>query len=502
MKVRARRRLPSLRLADLEDNEPELIPAKVPHGLRVNGNNYIFKTKPFAHQMAALRRTWMLRGGALLMEQGTGKTAVAIHFVGLKHKTEGINRVLIVGPVSTMGVWVKEFSKHLPYDISRKIYRLSGPRARRIEKIKVAREATGLRIVIINYESAWRLSEELRDFNPQIIIADESQRIKSPRAKQSKVMWRLGSLAQYRLILTGTPIIGGAHDVWSQWSFYRPETFGDNWWKFQSHYIIKGGYLRKETVGYNDLDGLKRKVRRDSFIIRKEECLDLPEKVFQTVPVSLSDSSKRLYNEMATQLVAEIEDGSVSTAPIVLVKLLRLAQITSGFLKDLDGNIHDVGWEKLNDCKELIEDRVGDGHQVVVFARFRHEIARLEDSLTKAGISCDTLTGSVPPSKRDKLIEDFQSGVFSVLIAQIQAGSLGITLTAADTAIFMSMDFSLGNYLQAADRLHRIGQRHTVTYLHLLVPHSIDELVYKVLREKKKIADFVLKRPRAILLSQ
>jgi len=138
----------------------------------------------------------------------------------------------------------------------------------------------------------------------------------------------------------------------------------------------------------------------------------------------------------------------------------------------------------------------------VVFARFRHEIARLEDSLTKAGISCDTLTGSVPPSKRDKLIEDFQSGVFSVLIAQIQAGSLGITLTAADTAIFMSMDFSLGNYLQAADRLHRIGQRHTVTYLHLLVPHSIDELVYKVLREKKKIADFVLKRPRAILLSQ
>jgi len=512
MKVRLKRRALQLSLQDLEKEEPEVIPLKVPGGLRVNGTSYIFRTKPYAHQMAALRRAWVLGNSALFMEQGTGKTAVAIHFAALKFLEGDCDKVLIICPLSTVGVWVKEFRKHLPDDLRRrtKICRLLGTRSRRIKKLV---NATGfhreggfsgkeLRFYIINYESAWRLAAELRELDPDIIIADESHRIKSARAKQSKGMWRLGRAARYRLILAGTPIIGGAYDVWSQFNFLNPDVFGDNWWRFRSFYMQMGGYYNKEVIGYKHLDNLKRKVRGNSFIIRKEECLDLPKKVYQVVPIDLSQSSRQLYNDMATQLVAEIEDGSISTAPIVLVKLLRLAQITSGFLKDLDDNIHDVGREKLDTCVELIEDRVGDGHQIVVFARFRHEIFRLEKELLRRKISCCTLTGSTPVASRDLLIEQFQSGAYDVFIAQIQAGSLGITLTSADTAIFLSMDFALGNYLQAQDRLHRIGQTRKVTYLHLIVPGSIDALVYKILHKKKKLAEFILKRPRAVLLSR
>ena len=439
------------------------------------------------------------------MEQGTGKTAVAIHFIGLKYLEEGCGKVLVICPMSAMGVWVKEIRKHLPDDLRRgaRVVRLYGTRTRRTKKIGrliANSRGSGLNICIINHESSWRLEEWLVRFAPETVIVDESHRIKSPKAKQSKAAWRLGRKAKYHLILTGTPIVGGAHDVWSQWNFLNPDVFGDNWWRFQQFYLQKGGYFNKEIVGYKNLDLLKRKVRGGSFIIRKEECLDLPEKIFQSVPVELCEQSKKLYNDMATQLVAEIEDGSVSTAPIVLVKLLRLAQITSGFLKDLDDNIHDIGREKLDVCQELIEDRVGDGHQVVVFARFRYEISRMERALLKKKISCCTLTGSTPMKSRDKLIEEFQSGVYSVFISQIQAGSLGITLTAADTAIFLSLDFSLANYLQAADRLHRIGQTQKVTYLHLIVPRSIDELVYKVLKSKENLARLILERPRAILM--
>ena len=502
MKLSLERRLPQVSLADLEADKPEVIPLHVPRGLRINGYKYTFLEKPYAHQMAALRRISSLRGGALLMEQGTGKTAVAIHFIGVEHVKRRCNTVLIICPATVSGVWVSEFRKHLPKDLHKntKILRFFGTRKKRIRKIMQARKTLGLRICIINFESAWRLEEGLKRLRPQIILVDESHRIKSPRAKQSKALWRLGQVARYRLILAGTPIVGGAHDVWSQWNFLDPNVFGTNWWKFQNFYLKKGGYYGKEITGYKNLEGLKRKVRSSSFIIRKEECLDLPEKVFQNIPVELSGNSKRLYNDMATELVAEIEDGSVSTAPIVLVKLLRLAQITSGFLKDLDDNIHDIGREKLDVCQELIEDRVGDGHQIVVFARFRHDIFRLEKELLKRRISCATLTGSTRIAGRDLLVKQFQQGAYSVFIAQIQAGSLGITLTAADTAIFFSLDYSLANYLQATDRLHRIGQKRTVNYLHLIVPHSIDELVYKVLKSKENLARYILKRPRAILM--
>ena len=523
IKVRKRRRLPRINLQDLEAEDPEVIPLKVPSGLVVEGHEYRFKVKPFAHQMAALRRAKLLNGGAMFMEQGTGKTAVAIHFIATNYISRGrmesngkswssgpdanrspsFSKALIICPVSTMGVWVKEIVKHLPQDVLSEttVYRLHGSRKTRINKIRAAIKKTGLRICILNYESSWRLEDWIDRYSPDIVIIDESHRIKSARAKQSKAMWRIGFRAPKRLALTGTPIISGVHDLWSQWNFIDKKVFGDSWWRFQQEYLIKGGYLLKEIIGYRNLDTLKKKVRQNSFVITKEECLDLPEKIFQVIPVTLTSKSKKLYNEMAEKLVAEIEEGKISTAPIVLVKLLRLSQITGGFIKDLEGDIYDIGSEKLDICTELVEDRVGDGHKVVVFARFRHEISRVAEELSKVGIESLVLTGSVKPIDRDDLIDQFQSPEGPpVFISQIQAGSLGITLTAANTAIFYSRDYSLGNYLQAVDRLHRIGQTSKVTYLCLIVPHSIDEIVHQNLKSKEELARFILKKPRAILL--
>ena len=503
MKVKARRKLPRITLGDLEDGSPEVIPMKVPRGMRVNGSEYIFRVKPFAHQMAALRRMWEQDGGALLMEQGTGKTAVAIHFMGLKFLEGKCKRVLIICPRTVMGVWIKELRKHLPADFVDKVKlsRFYGNRKSRVAKIKRASTlGSKLAIGIINYESSWRLEKILKKFNPDIVIADESHRIKSARAKQSRAMWSLGDTVKYKLILTGTPIVSGAADVWSQFRFLDRDIFGDNWWRFQAYYLRKGGYFKKEIVGYKHLDILKRKLRSLSFIITKDECLDLPERTFPIVPVELTDKTKRLYNDMAEHLVAEIEDGSVSTATIVLVKLLRLSQITGGFLTDIDGGVHNIGSEKLETAIELIEDRVGDGSQVVVFTRFLPEIAELESELLKKKIACCTLMGSTKDKDRDQQREDFQNGKYSVFISQIQTGSLGISLTAADTAIFFSLDYSYGNYGQAIDRLHRIGQEKHVTYHHLIVPHSIDEIVYGTVKAKEDLAKLILRRPRAILL--
>jgi SNF2 family DNA or RNA helicase len=241
------------------------------------------------------------------------------------------------------------------------------------------------------------------------------------------------------------------------------------------------------------------KVRANSFRVKKEDCLDLPEKLFQTVPVTLSEKAAKLYREMAKEMIIEIEDTH-ATAAIILVKLLRLSQITSGFVKDIDGNIKVFDESKLNTCMDLVDDLLEEDHKVVIFVRFRQDIERIKEKLLLRKVQHAILSGSVPPSKRDSLVARFQSDPdLKVFIAQVQAGSLGIDLTAADTAIFYSLDYNAANYWQAQDRIHRIGQTRKVTYYHMVVPRSIDQIVLQTLKEKGDLAQTIIHTPRRLL---
>jgi SNF2 family DNA or RNA helicase len=469
---------------------------------------YRYKTEPFSHQKRALKKIVELNGQCgLLMEMGTGKTKVAIDWAGIGFYNLGVRRVLVVAPLSVLGVWPRQIRQHS--GAPARIFRLQGStvyRARMLERIGQAPQDDLLTYCIINYEGIWRerdVGASIKDlliwWKPDLIIWDECHRLKSPTSKQSRAAYAISQHARYRLGLTGTHITKSPLDVFGQFRAINDKTFGTNWYQFRNTYGVWGGFGRFQLRGYRGLGTLIRKVRENSFIVKKEDCLDLPPKLYETVPITLSDRAIALYREMAKEMIIEIEDTH-ATAAIILVKLLRLSQITSGFVKDIDGNIRIFDDSKLNTCMDLLDDLLEEDHKVVIFVRFTQDILRIKEKLVARKVRHAILSGSVPVGKRDSLVQDFhRDPELKVFIAQIQAGSLGIDLTPADVAIFYSLDYNAANYWQAQDRLHRIGQDRKVTYYHLVVPRSIDTIVLQTLKEKGNLAETIMHKPRKLL---
>lgn len=441
------------------------------------------------------------------MEMGTGKTKVAIDWAGIGFYNLDVRRVLIVAPLSVLGVWPRQIRQHS--GAPSRIFRLEGSTVRRTElltRIINSPDNEKLTYLIINYEGIWRepdrgpgIKDLLIQWKPDLVIWDECHRLKSPTSKQSRAAYAISLVARYRLGLTGTHITKSPLDVFGQFRSINDKVFGSNWYQFRNFYGVWGGFGRFQLRGFRELPTLIKRVRANSFRVKKEDCLDLPPKLFETVPVTLSERASNLYREMAKEMIIEIEDTH-ATAAIVLVKLLRLSQITSGFVKDVDGNVRIFDNSKLDTCIDLVDDLLEEEHKVVIFVRFSSDIDRIKDKLLIRKVPHAILSGSVPVAKRDSLVQRFQTDPkLKVFIAQIQAGSLGIDLTAADAAIFYSLDYNAANYWQAQDRIHRIGQTKKVTYYHLVVPKSIDAIVLQTLKEKGDLAQTIIHTPRRLL---
>lgn len=456
------------------------------------------KAKPFEHQVRAFAMARTLDNSALLMEQGTGKTLVAIAVAGDRYLRGEIRRLLVVCPSSVLYEWKRQFEElaDFPYVF----HILEGPIRERAEFLRQtqSQDVDGLFVIAVNYEATWRLEEELKGWGPHMIILDESQKIKRLQAQQTKACIRIGRYARYRMILTGTPVTQSPLDYFTQYQFLDDRIFGRSFRRFRDRYAIMGGYGGYQVVGYKNLEELVEKTSQIAFRVRKDECLDLPDTLDQFRYVQLEPEAQALYREMAEKAIIRFSEEEQVTAPIVLTELLRLQQITGGFLPVGDG-VRQVSKAKIEALKDLLEDLKDAGKQVVVFARFRPEIEAIAEVAKELGLTAFTLTGETSTEDRGRGIRGFQDGKIQVFITQIATGGLGITLTAADTAIFYSVDFSLANYDQAKARLHRIGQKRPVTYIHLVVKDSIDEQVIRRLSEKQDIARLVVDELRQIL---
>jgi len=456
------------------------------------------KAKPFEHQVRAFALAQTLDNSALLMEQGTGKTLVAIAVAGDRYLKGDIRRLLVVCPSSVLYEWKRQFEElaGFPYVL----HILEGSIRERAEFLRQthSQDVEGLFIVAVNYEATWRLEEELKGWKPDMIILDESQKIKRLQAQQTKACIRIGRNARYRMILTGTPVTQSPLDYFTQYQFLDDRIFGRSFRRFRDRYAIMGGYGGYQVVGYKNLEELAEKVGQIAFRVRKDECLDLPDTLDQFRYIQLEPEARALYNEMLEKAIIRFSEEEQVTAPIILTELLRLQQITGGFLPVGDGT-RQVSKAKLEALRDVLEDLKDAGKQVVIFARFRPEVEAIAKVAGELGLTTFTLTGGTSTEDRGRGIRDFQGGRIQVFIAQIATGGLGITLTAADTAIFYSADFSLANYDQAKARLHRIGQKRPVTYIHLVVKGSIDEEVIRRLAKKQDLARLVVDELRKIL---
>ena len=410
----------------------------------------------------------------------------------LQHR---ITRVLVVAPSSVCSVWPHDLAAFAAFPYEVRV--LLGEKKQRLEALHSLTDcpntANRLLVAVINYEATHRegIFEALDGYAADLIICDESQRIKNPKAAQSKAVQMLGDRAAYRLILSGTPVQNSAIDLYSQYRFLDPSVFGANFYAFRNRYCQMGGYGGHEVVGFQHMDELVRKEHSIALRVTKAECLDLPGQTFVRRYVQLEPAARRLYTQIARASCAELENGEHVTASIVLTKLLRLMQLTGGFVQADGGDRpRPTGSAKLDALADILEDYVQEaGQKLVVFARFRPEIAAICQLLEQRGIRYGRIDGDVPMDQRGAIVETFQQdpGV-KVFVAQIQTAGLGITLHAASAAVFYSLDFNYANYAQALARIHRIGQAHPVTYIHLLAENTVDEQVLDALERKEDLA--------------
>lgn len=440
------------------------------------------------------------KGFGLLFEMGCGKTLTAIAIAGAGYQMGKVERLLIVAPTSVVAVWPKELQEYAKFKYTCKT--LLGEKKQRIKQIDdlLKFPFKALKVAVINYESTWRpeILEKLKEFDADMVIADESQRIKTYDAAQSKAMHELGDQARYKLILSGTPVQTAAIDIWSQYRFLDKTVFGDNFFKFRGRYAIMGGYGNKKIVGYKDLEGLIKKEHSIAFRVTKDEALDLPEQTFETRKIQFNQKEKNLYERIKKDSYAELDGGGHITATTVLTRLLRLQQLAGGFLVRDDAQKPQlVSRAKLDALADIIEDYViGSGKKLVIFARFIAEvkaIMELADKVLPKELKQVAIYGDIKKEDRGDIVKQFQEDPKTVLfIGQIDTAGTGITLTAADTCVYYSKNFNYATYSQSLSRIHRIGQRNCCTYIDLEIEGTIDELISKALSRKEDMAKTVV----------
>lgn len=431
------------------------------------------------------------RGAALLMEMGTGKSLTAIAITGALSQAGRIRRVLIVAPLSILGVWEEEFQKFAAFPYALAV--LSGSSAKKLDTLRHM-NGTALQVVVVNYESAWRLEKALTTWHPDLIIADEGHKIKTHNIAASKAMHRMGAKASYRLLLTGTVITNKAIDVFSQYKFLNPAIYGNSFYAFRNRYFDMVGYGNHTPVLKKSMEGeLTEKLHSISYRATKAECLDLPETTDVTRQVELEPAALRIYRGLVKESYAELAGGEQGapvavTATNILTRLLRLSQLTGGFLgNDETATVEQVSAAKLSALEDILDGAVAEGKKLVIIARFLPEIKAICKLLEKRGLRYSCITGEV--KDRDEQVAQFQKEPeVMAFVGQIATAGLGITLTAASTMVFYSLDYSMSNFEQTKARIHRVGQRMPCTYLYLVARGTVDEKMLAALESKADLA--------------
>ena len=431
----------------------------------------------------------------LNMDMGTGKTRVALD---VAFDREDVHDILVVCPKAVLGVWRENLEKfHAGEDWGCTILD---------SKMSVADKAGRLRnlmqnithdkeFVIVNYDSVWR--KELGDYiyksgHFDMVILDESHRAKAAGSKVSKYLAMLGKRIGYKMCLSGTPMANSPLDVYGQYRFLDSTIFGTNHYIFQQQYAIMGGPNLNWVVGYKNQQDLNNKFNKIAYTCKMSDIADrikLPAALPPTnIAVDIPAKDRRVLKELSKEFIAECEHGHI-VVNNVLVKMLRMQQICSGFCFTKE-NVFDVGdLQELNTSKQdMLEEMLGDigaEENVVVFCTFRHDLQAIHVASERAGRACYELSGS------ENTLEDWKAKDGAVIAVQVQAGSEGVDMTKANHAIYFSVPHSLAMYNQSKARLYRPGQTRPVSFCHLIVEGTIDEAMYKSLIKKEDIVEAI-----------
>lgn len=428
---------------------------------------------------------------ALLMDPRLGKTRVDIAISGARFKRGEVHRWVIVCPSVARETWAEEIEKVL--DIPYEIRILYGKAEDRKMMMRQWKSDPGiLSIMILNHEATWRVKKWLYKSNPCRITLDESHRIKNRSAKQSRTMHTLASRAKYRSILTGT-LMATPVDVFSQYKFLDSGIFGTRYADFEAEYVKTFGYGGYKPKTFKNLEALQEKIKSCAFSLTRKEAGGFPDEYYQNIYFSLGNVARGHYDEMQEHLFTTVQ-GERVTASIILTQILRLQQITGGFLTTTDPEKGTIGHAISNDRQaallELLHEYPTDT-PLVIFVRFRYELDAVMKMLKSMGRSASSIMGG--DENRDQVRRDFMAGKVDTCVVQIRAGGVGIELSRAHTAIFYSITHSLIDYEQAKARIIAAGN-HRVAILHLVARDTIDEEILAALETKVEVAQLIRKK--------
>ena len=468
--------------------------------------NYRFKTKPYAHQITALEKSWDKEEYAYFMEMGTGKSKVLIDNIAMLYDKGKINGVLIIAP---KGVYKNWYSSEIPTHLASHIQYKSVLWTALISKTKqeelnsLFKSDFNLHVLVMNVEAfstkkGLQFALKFLNSHNTLMAVDESTTIKTPSAKRTKSILALSKYAKYRRILTGSPITKSPLDLYTQCGFLNEDLLGfSSYYAFRSRYahMIErnfGGRRVQIVKSYQRLDELSKLIEPFSYRVLKEDCLDLPEKIFIKREIELTEEQSKLYSTMKQMALATL-NGKLLTAPNVLTQLMRLHQITCGHFKSDDGKTQELKNNRIEELMSILEETEG---KVIIWANYIYDIERIVEAIKKeyGDDSIVQYYGAINTDERQKNIERFQDpqSSFRFFIGNPQTGGYGITLTAANTVIYYSNGYDLEKRLQSEDRAHRIGQKKSVTYIDLIAEKTIDEKIVKALRKKIDIASQIM----------
>jgi len=467
--------------------------------------NYKFKTKPYAHQMTALKKSWNKENFAYFMEMGTGKTKVLIDNLAMLYDKGKVDGALIIAPKGVINTWYEqELPTHLPQHIEN-VTVLWQPNINKKyeEKLKTIFEIeTALHILIMNVEAlstdkGVKYASKFLNSHKTLMAVDESTTIKNPSAKRTKNIIGLGKIAKYKRIMTGSPITKNPLDLYSQCEFLDPWLLD-----FTSYYAFRNRYAEMKTMHahgrsiqivdkFKNLSELSETVKTFSDRVLKEDCLDLPDKIYMKRNIKLSPDQFKLYKQMKDQAIAML-NGKVTSTMTVLTQLMRLHQITCGHFTADDGSTQAIANNRVGELMDVLEEIEG---KAIIWAHYQYDIVNIIKNVVKKygeGSIVDYY-GLTPQEDRQPNIKKFQSDPkCRFMVGTPSTGGYGITLTAANTVIYYSNGYDLEKRLQSEDRAHRIGQRKPVTYVDLICDDTVDEKIVKALRKKINIASEVL----------
>lgn len=460
----------------------------------------------FKHQAEALDRFATKNEAALFHEVGTGKTTTAICLLRAKfNQHKEISRTLIISPVATLYNWAREFAENAPEKVAQSCRVLTGPIKKRIAELK----NEDFKIFITNPEGldSSQFAESLLHFNFKNIVIDEAHRFKSHDSKRLKKLLWITDKAENRLILTGTPILNSYLDLWSQMRILdKGKTFGTNFYVYRERYFIDVNRGWQGQQGYFPLWKPKPMIKEEisgliaaaSSRVTKAECLDLPPVIYETRGVPLSDEQRIAYETMEEEMIAELNSG-VAIASNALTRCLRMLQILSGYLpiEAESGEQQAVTFKsnpRLTALSDLLED-LCPNHKVIVWCTFKQNYRSIKELCEELKIEFAELTGET--KDRESECARFRTDEkCRVMIANPQAGGIGINLVEANYAIYYSRNYSLGDRLQSEARNHRQGSQihEKITVIDIVAQGTLDDDVLSALKEKEDFGNGILRR--------